>query len=231
MMITILVVDHNDDARSVVSQTLSSEGYSVIEAKSAAFALSLAQKHRPDAIILDTGLVDMSGFDLCAQLRSMPFVERAPILFLSAQPNAQHIAQALDCGGDDYLRKPFAARELNARIRALLRRSSRAQAASTETLYMDAATQTVTINRRRIELTPTEFSLLEHLAQHPANPKTAAQLLETVWQYPTGSGDTALVRNHIRNLRRKIEKDPDHPQIILSLHGRGYVIKARLMYV
>jgi len=177
-------------------------------------------------IILDTSLSDMNALELCAHLRTMPFVDDTPILFLSINPSAQYAAQALDRGGDDYLRKPFATQELNARVRALLRRSpGRHPVAS---LHLEPELWEVQVNGRPVALTPTEFALLDYLCRHPHQHHTARRLLETVWEYHPGGGDTALVRNHIRNLRRKIEDDPDHPTIIVSTHGRGYHVHAHL---
>lgn len=227
---TVLAIDNDPDVRTTIGQVLKQDGYSVLEAENAQAALRLAQEHRPDLIILDILLRDSNGFDLCSRLRRMPFVESAPILFVSMQHDAQDIARALDSGGDDYLRKPFAARELSARVRALLRRSATHQMVTGTTLHLDASRHTVHVNDREVILTPTEFDLLKHLCTHRTEHHTAPRLLETIWQYPPGTGDTALVRNHIRNLRRKIETDPDHPAIIVSLHGRGYMVNAYVVH-
>lgn len=227
--IVVLAIDDDCSIRESVSRSLEREGYSVLEAESAEPALALVKEHRPDVIILDTVLPDMSGYEFCSHLRNLPFVDRTPVLFLSDYQGAQQVAMALDSGGDDYLRKPFIARELNARVRALLRRSNRKSEAQITKLYMDAETHRVIMNDRTIQLTPTEFQLLDYMCHHQATLHTALSLLEAVWHYAPGKGDTALVRNHIRNLRRKIEVDPDHPTIILSLHGRGYTVKAAII--
>jgi DNA-binding response OmpR family regulator len=228
MMVTILAVDDDSEVRATIRRALKREGHIVIEADSAESALRLAQEQRPHMIILDISLGGMSGFDLCAHLRAMPFVNHAPILFLSVHQSAQHVAEALDCGGDDYLRKPFATRELNARVRALLRRSMDVRAHVPDTLHLDPNQRSVTVNGKTVLLTPTEYDLLDHLCRRPSEHHTVASLLETVWQYPPGAGDAALVRNHIRNLRRKIEPDPDHPRVIQAQHGRGYGINSRV---
>jgi DNA-binding response OmpR family regulator len=228
---TILTVDDDSDVRATIGRALKQEGHCVIEAEDAHQALSLARKHRPDVIILDITLSDMSGFELCTHLRTMPIINHTPILFLSVHQSAQYVAKALDCGGDDYLRKPFVARELNARVRALLRRSTRIkQNHSVVTLQLKPREHSVLVNNRLIVLTPTEYNLLDYLCQHQTEHHTACNLLEQLWNYHPGSGDPALVRNHIRNLRRKIETDPDHPTIVVSLHSRGYTINARIIY-
>jgi DNA-binding response OmpR family regulator len=227
----ILAVENDTDLRATISGALKREGHHIIEAEDARTALQLAREHRPDVIILDFTLSDMNGFELCTHLRAMPFVDRTPILFVSEDPNAQCAAQALDCGADDYLRKPFAARELNARVRALLRRSPARKSQMPATLRLEVKTRAAWVNNRELELTPTEFGLLDHLCRQPSELHTANDLLEKLWGYPAGGGDTALVRNHIRNLRRKIENNPNHPGIIVSLHGRGYTINAQVVYV
>lgn len=227
--ITILAIDDDSSIRESVSRSLEREGYNVLEAESAEPALALLREHRPDIIILDTVLPDMSGYEFCTHLRKLPFVDRTPILFISDYQGAQQVAMALDSGGDDYLRKPFVARELNARVRALLRRAGRKQAATITRLCMDAENHRVVLNDRTIQLTPTEFQLLNYMCRHQSTLHTAISLLEEVWQYAPGAGDTALVRNHIRNLRRKLETDPEHPTVILSLHGRGYTVKAAVV--
>ncbi|MCC6798505.1 MAG: response regulator transcription factor [Anaerolineae bacterium] len=227
---TILTVEGDDSIRALIGQTLRKEGYRVIEAPDGPSALRLVREHRPSLIILDSALPGMDAFELCSHLRGMPFVTRALILFVSADETATRIAQALDAGGDDYLRKPFAARELRARVEALLRRSpSTEMPRGVPALRLDPHRHTVTVAGRQVMLTPTEYQLLEYLCQHPEDYHAAPALLEKIWQYPPGTGDTALVRNHVRNLRRKIEANPDLPEIVVSLHGRGYSVRAHLM--
>jgi two-component system OmpR family response regulator len=227
--ITVLAVDDDSEVRATIGRALKTDGHCVLEAEDAQEALRLAQEYRPDLIILDIMLADMSGFDLCSHLRSMPFVNRTPILFLSVHQSAQYVARALDCGGDDYLRKPFAARELKARVRALLRRSASGHNDNLPVLRLHPESHSVFVNEQHIVLTPTEYVLLDHLCHHQTDHHTSNSLLETLWHYPPGDGDTALIRNHIRNLRRKIEEHPNRPAIIVSLHGRGYTIKAHIV--
>ncbi len=185
---TVLAIDNDPDVRAIIGQVLKQEGYSVLEAEGAQAALRLAQEHRPDIIILDILLKDSSGFELCSRLRRMPFVEFAPILFVSVHHDAQDIARALDSGGDDYLRKPFAARELSARVRALLRRTTVHQMITGTTLHLDISRHTVYVNDREVILTPTEFDLLEHLCTYQAEHHTAPSLLESNLAIPARNG-------------------------------------------
>ena len=226
----VLVVDSNIESRTKVSTVLSYDGYAVLEAETGQRAIRLASEQRPEIIILDSQLSDMSGYDVCSRLRRTPAVEHTPILFVSTNHGAKYVARALDSGGDDYVRRPFVPRELSARVRALLRRSGDKQLNTMISLGLEPDRHRVTIDERTVELTPTEFQLLEHLCSHPSVRHTASSLLQDLWQYPAGTGDTALVRNHIRNLRRKIEADPDRPAIILSYHGRGYMVNALVLY-
>lgn len=229
---TILTVHGDSIARKVIGRTLAREGHTILEAADGQTAVRLASSHRPDMIILDATLPDMNGLELCATLRALPYVSHAPILFVSERHSAYYVAQALDSGGDDFLYRPFASRELKARVRALLRRAERqGKDRSQPVLRLDASAQRVQVNERSVQLTATEYQLLAHLCQRPRQHHRAHDLLAAVWGYPSNQGDTALVRNHIRNLRRKIETDPDHPRIILALHGRGYTINAVIEHV
>ncbi len=225
---TVLTIDSDPESRASIGRAMAFEGFDVIEAADARSALRLARTHHPDVIILDTALADMNGLDLCGSLRSIPLVDQTPILCLSIQRGAHFAAEALDRGADDFLRKPFATRELRARVRALMRRATRRRSGTVKILHLDPTRYTVRIDSRRVELTPTEFSLLQFLCDHHNEHHTAQSLLERLWEYPPGGGDKALVRNHIRNLRRKIEENPERPIVIVSQHGRGYVVNARL---
>jgi len=155
---TILAVAGDDPTRIMIGQTLRKEGYKVIEAPDGPSALQLVREHRPSLIILDSALPGVDAYELCSQLRGMPFVTRALILFVSVDENAARIAQALDAGGDDYLRKPFAARELRARVEAQLRRSpSTEMPRGVPALRLDPHHHTVTVAGRQVMLTPTEY--------------------------------------------------------------------------
>lgn len=176
--------------------------------------------------MIDVALPSMDGINLCRRLREHPSITDTPIIFLTGHSYRYNVAEALESGGDDYIRKPFSMRELAARIRAHLRRSTNQLGADIPTIRILPHTYQVYVNDREVELTRVEFDLLRFLCQNPEKWHSTADLLTEVWQYPHGVGDAALVRNHVRNLRRKLEENPERPTVIQSRHGRGYIVRA-----
>jgi DNA-binding response OmpR family regulator len=227
-MYDILIID--DDARIVdmVELVLQREGYHVTRANTASDALQAVETNVPDLIIIDNMLPDMDGVKLCRLLREHPYVANVPILFLTGLSGTHSVVDAFESGADDYIRKPFQPRELSARVRAHLRRSLFYHAGDICLMRLIDSSKRVYVNNREILLTPVEYELLKYLCQSPFRLHTVEDLLSSVWRYPDGVGDAALVRNHIRNLRRKIESDPERPAILQSRHGRGYVVKAHI---
>ncbi len=226
-MYEILVVDDDAQTLDMVELVLKREGYTVMRAYSATEAMAIVEVTTPDLFIIDAVLPETDGLSLCRRLRTHTRTSNIPIIFVTGRDSPYNVAEALNAGGDDYIRKPFAPRELTARIRALIRRS----------FYLDGDVSTVRIipssyrvfvNDREINLTRVEFELLKFLCVSPYRLHSTDDLLENVWQYPNGVGDAALVRNHIHNLRRKLETDPERPALIQSRHGRGYVVKAHI---
>lgn len=229
-MYKIMTVDDDVNNLKMVEQMLSDmEGYSVIKARSGLEALRLAQFDKPDLCILDIGMPHMDGVTLCRALRAMPAFSEIPIIFLTANNTSYTVADALEAGGDDYVKKPFAVRELAARVRAHLRRTKRNE--EMPRLQVMRKTYQAFLNGREVGLTRIEFDLLHFLSKNPGHWYTTQELLEKVWLYPAGIGDTALVRNHVRNVRRKLEDNPDKPAIIQSRHGRGYAVRADVTIV
>ncbi len=227
-MYRILVVDGEVETLSMVEEFLDREGYRVSTALSAREALAFADRETPELFVMNTRLPGMDGLMLCRKLRANPATANTPIIFLTGPESPQHVSDVLEAGGDDYLRKPFALRELSARIRAHLRRTAVLAGEEMPTLTILPHTLSALVNDRSVSLTQVEFELLMHLCSNPNQLYTTHDLLMDVWQYPAGTGDAALVRNHIRNLRRKLEDDPERPAIIQSRHGRGYAVKARV---
>ncbi len=226
-MYKILTVDDDVNNLKMLEQMLTEmENYSVVQANSGLEALRIAQFEQPDLCILDVGMPHMDGVALCRALRGIPALADVPIIFLTANNTGYTVADALEAGGDDYVKKPFAVRELSARIRAHLRRVKRNE--DMPQLQILRKTYQAFLNGKEISLTRIEFDLLQFLAKNPGHWYTTPELLEKVWFYPAGVGDTALVRNHVRNVRRKLEDNPDKPAIIQSRHGRGYALRAEV---
>lgn len=216
-MAHILIVDSDPGVHAQVRQALSRDSHHVMTASAAAQALQVIERIMPDVLIVDAAPGD--NLALCRRLRDMSATARLPILCLTAELSA---AAALDAGSDDYLHKPFVGTELAARVRALNRRARRQFIIPSLTFDPDSCT--IWLNERRIQLTLIEYQLLSVLSQEPGNYMSATDLLHRVWSYPPNVGDTALVRNHIRHLRTKLEIDPARPQILLSQHKRGYAL-------
>ncbi len=230
-MVNILIVEDDLETLSSMEQYLEREGYTIFKTLSAREALNIAEETAPDLFVINTYLpAGMDGLTLCRKLRANPHTANTPIIFLTNQGTRHAVTDALEAGGDDYIRKPFALRELSARVRAHLRRVVGGMNDGNPVLRIIPDTLTVYVNERKVVLTQVEFELLKFLCQTPHQLHSTEDLLIDVWQYPRGSGDAALVRNHIRNLRRKLEDDPERPAIIQSRHGRGYGVKAHIHF-
>ncbi len=226
-MYEILVVDDDAQTLDMVELVLRREGYTVIRAYSAREALEVVEAVTPDLFVIDAVLPEMDGLTLCRRLRADSITSSIPIIFVTGRDSPYSVAEALNAGGDDYIRKPFAPRELTARIRAHIRRSFFLDS-EVSSVRIISSTYRVFVNDREVILTRVEFDLLKFLCVAPYRLHSTDDLLASVWQYPNGVGDAALVRNHIHNLRRKLEIDPERPEIIQSRHGRGYVVKAHI---
>lgn len=219
-LIRILVVD--DDVKTVASIKLYLEhqGYEVIDASDGRQALSEAKTQKPDLIVLDLMLPEISGIEVCRRLRAESAV---PIIMLTSRATEEDKLRGLDLGADDYITKPFSPRELVARIRAVLRRSI-ADAASTvevDNLVIDLERHEVLLDGQPVTLTPTEFKLLETLARSPGRTFTRQQLLERAfgWDY---DGFDRTVDAHIMNLRKKLDLNNRKTSLIATVFGVGY---------
>ncbi|PJF29361.1 MAG: DNA-binding response regulator [Phototrophicales bacterium] len=227
-MYRILIADDDNTMLHMLEEVLDLEGYIVYTADSAEEVLALAQSQPPDLFLLDFALGKMDGVELCKRLRQLDPIAEIPILFLTGQFEPQFAVAALEAGADDYIRKPFAVKELIARVRANLRRVPLSNK-TYPLLSLYPETQQVFLDSKEIFLTRIEFNLLHYMVSDIKSWHATEDLLSRVWDYADGAGDTALVRNHIRNLRRKLEVDPDHPTIIQSRHGRGYIVRANVL--
>lgn len=229
-MYRILIAENNNSLK-IIGPMLRHAGYAVYTAREAEEVLKRMEEINPHLLVLDMLLPPLGGIALCQTLRANPKTVHIPILFLTNRQNAPTAADALAAGGDDYIRRPFVARELLARIRAHLRWVPLEQGQEPPLLRINPRHRRIFIQDREADLTRAEYNLLTHLCQNPFHWHAAEELLMAVWKYPVGVGDTALVRNHVRNLRRKLEQDPDHPVILQARHGRGYAICAQTQLV
>jgi two-component system, OmpR family, alkaline phosphatase synthesis response regulator PhoP len=221
---TVLVVDDEPKIVDVVREYLEHAGFAVRTAGDGPAALERARALAPDLIVLDLGLPGLDGLDVARQLRRS---SRVPVIILTARGDEVDRIIGLELGADDYLVKPFSPRELVARVRAVLRRVDEHDTAPDDEplvrgdLTLDPARRRVTVGGRPVELTPTEFDLLGHLARQPGRVFTRAQLLIAIHGVAVESYERAIDA-HIKNLRRKIEPDPRHPRYVLTAHGVGY---------
>lgn len=227
-MYRIMIIDDDKEMLDMIEQLLVSEGHAAVRATSSQEALRIIESNPPDLVIVDVNLPGMDGISLCRKLRSFSDMAETPIIFITGEDSSYSVVEALGAGGDDYIRKPFALRELAARVRAHLRRVTVRFNESLPVIRVHPDTYRVFINNREVDLTRVEFDLLLYLCDRADEWHSTRDLLANVWNYPQGVGDAALVRNHIRNLRRKLEDTPERPAIIQSRHGRGYIIKANI---
>lgn len=230
MVDLVLVVDDEVDVTNMISRSLMMGGFEVMVAHRGADALQLARQRTPDLFILDIMMPGMNGIDVCRHVRANPELRAVPILFLTARHEIEDKIDGFEAGADDYLTKPFDLREMELRVRALLRRS-RHDLASTDLerievgdIALDCNSYELTTPDRVVLLTPVEFELVQFLMRHPGHVYSADDLLQEVWGYPPGTGMPDLVRVHIKNLRDKIELMPKEPKYVRNVLRRGYMI-------
>lgn len=220
----VLVVDDEPQIRRVVRNAIGADNRRVIEASTGREAIDLAAAERPALIVLDLGLPDVSGLDVCREIRTW---SSAPVIVLSARHSDQEKVALLDAGADDYITKPFSPSELQARVRAQLRRARLAPAAgATQTmtvgdLVIDPVKPSVKKAGVAVHLTKTEWLVLRTLMQHAGRTLTHHQLFQSVWGNSSGDVQQYL-RVQVRSLRRKLERDPVQPQLIVTEPGVGY---------
>ncbi len=217
-----------EDERSIVeplAAALAREGFDTSVAPTAAEALELAERIEPDVVLLDLMLPDGSGYDVCRELRR---TSRVPIIMLTARGEEADRIVGLELGADDYVVKPFSARELVARIRAVLRRTEAGPAAASEDgelragrIAVDPARRLATVDGRTLELSRKEFDLLELLAREAGKVVTRERLIEEVWD-TTWFGSTKTLDVHVSQLRRKLGDDPAAPRYLHTVRGVGF---------
>ncbi len=219
----ILVVDDEPKIRKIVTSYLKQEGFDVSEAEDGPAAVEMAERFEPDVIILDVMLPGFDGIEALRQIRTKSDVY---VIMLTARSEETDKLIGLSVGADDYVTKPFSARELVARVKAVLRRSRQGNGQETDRvtvgpLTLDNTTRIVTVDETPVDLTALEFDLLGALASAPGRVYSRGQLIEKVWGWDF-FGDERIVDVHVRKIRQKIGDDPADPRFIATVRGVGY---------
>ena len=221
----LLIVDDEDNLRSMLAAALQHHGFTVTTADNGRVALDMITKERPDLVLLDVMMPDLDGFEVCRRLRQEG--NRTPVLFLTARDSTEDKVRGLTLGGDDYLQKPFSLDELVARAEAVLRRTSAGNGSSTvhecADLAMDDDAHRVLRAGEDVSLSPTEYNLLRYLLVNQGRVLSKAQILDHVWKYDFG-GDGGVVETYIGYLRKKV--DHVDPRLIHTIRGVGYTLRA-----
>jgi two-component system, OmpR family, response regulator MtrA len=216
----VLIVDDDPALAEMLTIVLRNEGFEPLVCPTGDRALAMMRDHRPELVLLDLMLPGKDGIDVCREMRAESGV---PIVMLTAKNDTVDVVLGLESGADDYIVKPFKPKELVAHIRARMRRYDEPAPEQLElgNLAIDVAGHTVRRDGEVINLTPLEFDLLVCLARKPWQVFTREVLLEQVWGY-RHAADTRLVNVHVQRLRAKVEKDPEQPEIVLTVRGVGY---------
>ena len=219
----VLVIEDELPMRTVLVDCLSREGYRVLTAADGEMGLETALREKPDLLVLDVMMPRLDGFAVCAELRRL--LSGVPVLLLTAKTRVEDRVRGLDSGADDFLAKPFSREELLARIRALLRRASRTEAALDHLRFgeavIDFTQQRALVRGMPVHLTSKEYGMLHLLALADGAPVSRDRFLDVVWGY-TSFPTTRTVDKHIVSLRTKLERNPDNPEWIKTVHGVGY---------
>jgi DNA-binding response OmpR family regulator len=218
----ILVIDDDPTLLDLLCQYLVDAGYDVFAAPNGTIGLRLAYGERPDLVLLDVMLPGMDGWEICARLREMT---KVPIVMITAKSNEADKLRGFRLGVDDYVTKPFSFAELVARMQAVLVRTGSSTKETGYVIYgaikLDLGRYRAFIDERSVELTPTEFRLLEALVRRRGQVATERELIEEVWgEYH--QEDASMVRRYILTLRKKVEQDPSNPRRLLTVRGFGY---------
>jgi DNA-binding response OmpR family regulator len=227
----ILIVDDDVKVALTIERVLRTE-YGVRVAYSGSEALKIVRRDSFDLIILDIMMPGPDGVEVCRELRQDPLMRSIPILFLTARSRIEDRIVGLEAGADDYITKPFDIRELLLRVRAILRRAYPEEEQQQDSvdklevgaLTLDCQSYQMIIDGEAVLLTPVEFNLAYHLMSHPGEVFSSEQLLRALWDYPSDTGSPDLVRMHIKNLRRKIEPDPQNPRFLITIPRHGYTM-------
>ena len=224
---SVLIVEDEEAIVTMLRYNLEKEGYTVYSTDDGEEAITMVKEHRPDIIVLDWMLPSMSGIEVCEALRRNNETKGIPIIMLSARGEEGDRIQGLDAGADDYMVKPFSPSELNARIRAVFRRFRPALSEKVldySDVKMDLSTHKVTRAGKEVHLSPTEFSLLQYLMEHPTRVFSREQLLDAVWGHDIYV-ELRTVDVHIRRLRKGLNPDGSQMELIRTVRSAGYALE------
>ena len=225
-VVHLLIVEDDPTIRTPLIRALRERGHAVAAAHTAMSGLQTALDERPDLVVLDLGLPDLDGIELLRMLRA---VSPVPVIIATARDDEAEIVRGLDAGADDYVVKPFTAAQLDARVRAVLRRGAGSPGAAAATvvgdLRIDPGTREASLAGTALDLTPREFDLLHHLATRAGQVVTKRELLTEVWQVPYGSADKT-VDVHLSWLRRKLGESAQQPRYLHTVRGVGVRLSA-----
>jgi two-component system KDP operon response regulator KdpE len=222
----ILIVDDDEDILLIVQTILANAGYSVLLARNGREGVDLALETRPDLVLLDVMMPELSGWEVCTTLKNAPETRLTPIAMMTVKSEIRDLITGMQVGADDYLTKPFSVDELLARVRVVLRHAARPATGAapifrTGELVVDLEHRLVTVSGREVRLTPTEYDLLRAFLAHPNKVLTATMLLRAVWGADYGS-EAHYLHVYVARLRRKLEPDPRSPRYLRTEPGVGY---------
>jgi DNA-binding response OmpR family regulator len=228
-MASILVVDDDVYVADTIQRSLANRGHQVTAVYDGVEALEVVRQKHPDLILLDVIMPQLDGMEVCRRLRQDAEMAHIPIIFLTAMDRLVDKIEGFEVGADDYITKPFDIQELELRVRAVLRRSVPPARADPEVLRvgdlsLNCHTYKAKAGSKVSLLTPIEFELLHFLMSNAGEVFSSERLLQDVWEYPPGTGDPALVRMHIKNIRDKIEVKPKRPRFLRTISRHGYTI-------
>lgn len=220
----VLVVDDERDIQDVLAFVLQDAGYETMTTGRGDEALALSQEWRPDIVILDIGLPGLNGLEVCPRLVQMDI----PVLVLSSHDRDEQIVEGLEVGAEDYVSKPFNLKELLLRVEKILRRTKAGETSAPTlvigSLSIDLRKSIVSIEGEVVNLTPTEYKIVEFLAKRAHTPVSSEMLLEGVWNAEQWIQGPEMVKVNISRLRKKLEKDPSNPRYLLNKWGYGYLL-------
>ncbi len=248
-MSRLLIVEDDEQLLFILSKSLENVGYKTLMAKNGDEGIELLNQYQDiDLVVTDLMMPVVDGIQLCNFIRSKPEYEYLPILIITGQSDIYYKCQGFNAGADDYITKPVEFVEFMLRVKALLKRNHRFtpkfqnDLANDENLVrtdnqknsdkgillkLDKNTSKITVNSKEVYLTSTEFEIINYLLQKKQEPTNTEEFLEKLMNYPHGAGNPVAIRTHIRNIRSKIEKDPNNPEIIINIPKRGYILNTK----